>query len=144
MATGTALHHLPNQTRINARANDCLHHCQVFEIVVGLEESITGKEFDQDTPDTPDITGETPAQVEDNLWCPVVTSGHDRRVVFVIEGGRAKVDETNFTIKEDPSLARIAGVRVGGRRDSAVVGEGLVGTADEEDVFRLEIGMDKV
>jgi len=27
-----------------------LHHCQMFEIVVGLEKSIASKEFNQDTP----------------------------------------------------------------------------------------------
>ena len=111
---------------------------------MGLEESIAGKELYQDTPNTPDITGETPAQVEDDLRCPIVACGHDRRVVFVIEGGRAKVDEANLAVKEDSSLARIAGVRMGGGRDGAVIGEGLIGTADEEDVFRFEIGMDEV
>lgn len=65
-------------------------------------------------------------------------------MVFIIECGRTKIDKTDLTVKEDPSLASIAGVRVGGGRNATVVGEGLVGAADEKDVFRFEIGMDEV
>jgi hypothetical protein len=116
----------------------------MFEVVVSLEESISGKELYQDTPDTPDVTGETPAQIQNNLWCPIVTGGHNRRVVFIIKCGRAKVNETNLTVEKDPSLARIAGVGVRGGRDGAVVSKGLVGAADEEDVFGFQIGVDEI
>lgn len=116
----------------------------MFEIVVSLEESVSGKELDQDTPDTPDITGETPAQIQDDLWGPIVAGGHNRRMVFIIKCGRAKVDKTNLTVEEDSSLARIPGVRMGGGGDGAVVGKRLVGAADEEDVFGFQIGMDEI
>lgn len=116
----------------------------MFEIVVSLEKSISGKELYQDTPDTPYITGETPAQVQDDLWCPIVACGHNGRVVFIIKSGRAKVDETNLTVEEDPSLARITGVCVGGGRDGTVIGKGLVGAADKENVFRFEIGVNEI
>jgi hypothetical protein len=116
----------------------------VFEIVVSLEESITGEELDQDTPNTPDITGETPAKVQYDLGCPIVAGGHDRRVIFIIKCGRAKVNKTNLTVKKHPSLACIARVCVRGGGDGAVIGEGLVIAADEQNVFGFEIGVDEV
>lgn len=65
-------------------------------------------------------------------------------MVFVIEGRRTEVDESDFTIEENAALSRVASRGMGRGRDSAVVSEGLVGVADEEDVFGFEVGMDKV
>lgn len=65
-------------------------------------------------------------------------------MIFIIECGRAKVNETNLTVKKHPSLACIARVCVRGGGDGAVVGKCLVIAADEENVFGFEIGMDEV
>jgi hypothetical protein len=116
----------------------------MFEIVMSLEESITGKELDQNTPNTPDITGETPAEIQYDLWCPIVTGGHNRRMIFIIKCGRTKVNKTNLTVQKYPSLACIAGICVRGGGDGAIVGKCLVGAANEENVFGFEIGMDEV
>lgn len=52
-----------------------------------LEQRVSGEEFHQDTPNAPDVTGEAPAKIQDNLGGPVVPCGHDRRVVLIIESG---------------------------------------------------------
>jgi hypothetical protein len=116
----------------------------MLEIVVSLEESITGKELNQDTPNTPYITGETPAEIQYDLRCPIVAGGHDRRVIFIIKCGRTKVNKTNLAVEKHPSLACIAGVCVRGGGDGAVIGKGLVVAADKENVFGFEVGMDEV
>lgn len=109
-----------------------------------LEERVTCEEFHQDTSDTPYVTWETPAQVEDDLRGPIVSRRHHRGMVFVIEGGRTKINQPNLAIKKDPSLPSVAGIRVRGGGDGAIVGEGLVVAADKEDVFRLQVGMNEV
>ena len=65
-------------------------------------------------------------------------------MVFVVKCCRTEVDETNFAVKKYTSLASIPRVRVGGRGDGTVVGEGLVCAADKEDVFGFEIGVNEV
>lgn len=97
-STPTTLHHLPDKPRVDSLPDDGLHHGQMFEIVMSLEQSISREEFHEDTPDTPNIAGETPAQVQDNLGSPVVSRGDHRRVVLIIEGGRPEVDQPDLTI----------------------------------------------
>lgn len=109
-----------------------------------LEERIPCEEFNQDTPDTPNVTRKTPTQVEDDLRCPIVSRRDYRGMVLIVEGGGTKIDQPNLTVKEDPSLPSITGVCVRGGGDGAVVGESLVVVADEEDVLRFQVGMDEV
>ena len=65
-------------------------------------------------------------------------------MVLVVKCSRAKVDQPNLAVEKDSPLAGISRVRVRGRRDRTVVGEGLVGVANEEDVFGFQVGVDKV
>lgn len=65
-------------------------------------------------------------------------------MVFVIEGRRTEVNESYFTIEENAALPRVASCGVRRGWYGAVVSEGLIGVADEEDVFGFEVGMDKV
>lgn len=125
-------------------ANNALHHRQVLQIVVGLEKGISGKEFNQNATDTPDITRETPTQIENNLWGPVMSSGDDRRVILVIEGGRSKINQSNLTIQEDASLTCCPRCCMRGRRDCSVVGERLIRVAHEQDVLGFQVGVNEV
>lgn len=70
--------------------------------------------------------------------------GHHGRVVFVFERGRPKIDQPDLGIQEYPPLR---GVPVDRRRrggDPPVVRKRLVVVVAEEDILRLEIGVDKV
>lgn len=109
-----------------------------------LEESVSGKEFHQNTADAPNIAGEAPAEVQDDFRRAVVASGHDGGVVFVIKRRRAEINQSDLTVEENSALPGIAICGMGGRGDCAVVSEGLIGVADEEDVFGFKIGVDKV
>lgn len=42
--------------RVDAGADDRLHHSQMLDIVVRLEKGVAGKEFDEDASDAPDVT----------------------------------------------------------------------------------------
>lgn len=81
----------------------------MFQIVMGLEKSVSSEELDQYTADTPDITRETPAEVQNDLWRPVMSGGNNGRVVFVIEGRGSKINQTNLAVQQNPSLTCAAG-----------------------------------
>lgn len=68
---------------------------------MSLEEGVAGIELDQDTADAPDVTGIAPAQVEYDFRCAIVPSRDDRRVILIVEGGRAKVNQPDFCIEQD-------------------------------------------
>lgn len=63
---------------VDSCANNGLHHGKMFQVVMGLEESITGEEFHQNAPDAPDVAWITPPEIENDLWSPIVSRGYDR------------------------------------------------------------------
>jgi hypothetical protein len=144
LAGGAVLEDLADELGVDAGAADALHHGQVLEVVVGLEEGVAGEELDEDAADAPDVAGEAPAEIEDDLGGAVVAGGDDGGVVLVVEGGGAEVDEADVRVEQDAALAGVARDGLGGGGDGAVVGEGLVGVADEEDVFGFEVGVDEI
>lgn len=144
MATGSALHDLSHESRVDFRPNNGLHHSQMFEVVVCLEKGIAGEELHQDTPNTPDIARETPSQVQNDLGGSVVTGGNNGGMVLVIKCCGTEVDQSDLAVEKNTPLTSVPGVCVGGGRDGTVVGKGLVGVADEEDIFGLQVGMDEV
>ena len=144
MIARTPLCYLPDQPRIDSMPDYCLHHRQMFKIIMGLKQGIAGEKFHQDASDTPDVTRETPAEVENNFRCPIMPCGDNRGVVFIVERGRTKVNEPNLTVKKNPPLTRVARICMGRRGDGTVIGEGLVGAADEEDVFGFEVGVNEI
>ena len=116
----------------------------MLQIVMGLEERITREEFDKYAPDAPYITRIAPAQIEDDFGRTVVARGDDAGVILIIKSGGAEIDEPDFRVEEDFALIGAAGCGVGGGRDPAGIGEGLVIVVDEEDIFRFEIGVNEV
>lgn len=144
MTPGSTLHNLSDKSRVDLGPNDSFHHRKMFEVVMCLEKGVSGEELNQDTANTPNITGETPSQVEYNFGGTIVSSRNDRGMILVIEGRRTKVDQSNFAVEKDTPLSSVARICVGGRRDGTVISKGLVGVADEEDVFGFEVGMDEV
>jgi hypothetical protein len=77
------------------------HHREVLEIVVRLVERQSGVEFYQDAAQTEGVAGEGPAQSKDDFGRTVVSGRDDGGVVFVLEGGGAKVDESDIGAVED-------------------------------------------
>lgn len=116
-------------------ANDAFHHGQVFEVVVRLEKRISREELNKNAADTPDVTGETPAQIQNDLRCPVMSSRDNRRVVLVIEGSRPKINQSNLTIQEDASLTCCPRCCMRGGWNCSVVGERLIRVVHEQDVL---------
>lgn len=53
---------------------DSLHHSKMFFTVVCLEEGCSKIILNENTADTPDITGMVPAQVQNDFWSTIVTS----------------------------------------------------------------------
>ena len=90
---------LPDQLRLNSATAYALHHCEMLEIVMGLEESITSKEFDKDAADAPNIAWIAPPQVKYDLWCSVVPCRNDGRMVLVVKGCRSKVNKPDLGVK---------------------------------------------
>lgn len=133
-----------DKRHINPSIDNRLHHGQMLEIIVRLEERVAGKELNQDASNAPNVTRVRPPESEDNLGRTVVPRGHYRRMILVLEGCRAKVDQTNLRVQQNPSLCGLAADGGTGRRDLPVVRKGLIFIVTEENVFWFEVGMDQV
>lgn len=66
------------------------------------------------------------------------------RVIFVIECGAPEVNKIDVWRQQDSPELRAPCGQGTARRDVPVVGEGLVGVTQEQNVLRFEIGMDEV
>lgn len=73
----STLHHLLDDPGFNLVPNDAFHHGEMLQIVMRLEKCISREKFNQNATNTPDVTGETPALIEDDFRCPVMPSGND-------------------------------------------------------------------
>jgi hypothetical protein len=73
----------------------------VFEVIVSLEEGVPSTEFDEDTPDRPNVAGKAPAVVHDDFWGAVVARAYKVGVVLVVEGCAAEIDYPDFGVAED-------------------------------------------
>jgi hypothetical protein len=62
---------------VKSAATNALHHRQVLQIIVGLEQCIPCEEFDENASDTPDITREGPTETKNNLRGTVMASRDD-------------------------------------------------------------------
>ena len=101
-------HYGPHKLGIDLSSTNAFHHCEMFQIIMRLKQRITSVEFDQYAANAPDIAGEAPPEVEDDFGRPIVPGRYYRGVVFVIEGSRAEIDESNLSIEEYSSLTCIA------------------------------------
>ena len=68
----------------------------MLQVIVRLKEGVASKELDKNTSYTPDVARETPAHVENDLRRTVMSCRNNRRVIFVIERGGTKVNQSNF------------------------------------------------
>ena len=89
---------------VDSAAAHILHHCQVFEVIVRLEQSVAGKELHQDTSDAPDVTWERPAETKNYLWRSVMSGRYDGRMIFILECRRTEVDQSDLCVEKDLSL----------------------------------------
>lgn len=81
---------------VDFAAHNGLHHGQVLEIVVCLKKGVASEEFDKDAADAPNITGEAPSKIENDLGCPIVTCRHNRRMILIIKRSGSKVYQPNL------------------------------------------------
>ena len=65
-------------------------------------------------------------------------------MIFVVKRSRPEVDQPDFTVEKDSSLALAAVRGVGRGGHCAVVRERLIGAIHQEDVFGLQISVDQV
>ena len=77
--------YLPDKPRFDLAVTDRFHHRQVLEVVMCLEESVAGKELDEDATDTPYIAREAPAKVKYYFWSTVMPCTDDGAMVLIVE-----------------------------------------------------------
>lgn len=65
-------------------------------------------------------------------------------MVFVLECGRTKIDEPNLRVQKDLPLCSLAAYGRGRRRNLPVVRESLIVILAEQNILRLQVGMDEV
>lgn len=80
------------------RANDGLHHGQMLQILVSLEQRIAGEEFNQNAANAPNIARERPPQSQDDLGRSIVPSRHHRRMILILKSGGPEIDQPDFSI----------------------------------------------
>jgi hypothetical protein len=140
----TARGDLANKGFVNGSVAHGFHHCQMLQVIVRLEQGIAGEELDENASYAPDVARKAPSEVEDDLGSAVVSGRDDGRVILVIKGSRTKVDESNLGVQQYPTELCRARIRVGRRRNVAVIREGLVVVLYKEDVLRFEISVDEI
>jgi len=96
---GAAFAYRTDDRLVDGCITDCLHHRQMLEIIMRLEQCITSEELHQNATNAPDITWEAPAKVENDLRSSVMSSRNNGRVVLIIERGRTKVDQSYLRVK---------------------------------------------
>ena len=68
----------------------------MFAVVVRLEQGDTEIELKEDATDGPNVAWLRPAQFENDFRRPIMARRDDRAVMFVIESGAAKIDQTHI------------------------------------------------
>lgn len=130
-----------NDLGLELTATDILHHGEVLKIIVGLEKGIAGVELHKNAADTPNVAWVAPPKVQNNFGGPIMPGRHDRRVVFVIERGRSKVNQSNLCIQQNPTLGSSP---VDGSRRRwyvSIICKTLVVAIYQKYIFRLQVGM---
>lgn len=138
------------------RAENALHHGQVFEVVVRLEQCHALVQLEQDAADAPDVARMAPAELENHLGSAIVTRRHNRAVVLVVERRRAKVDQPNRGVFDFSKFFSL----LGGEKQKQhvnhsrrkIVNKHMTNLArnlnvkvrvDKKNVFRLQVGVRK-
>lgn len=99
---------------VDPRANDSLHHGEVFQVIVSLEQGIASEELDQDAANAPYIARKRPAEAENDFRCSIMASANNRGMIFILEGSGSKVDQPDLGIEKHAPL-RCLPVDCGGR-----------------------------
>lgn len=79
-------------------------------IVMRLEECEAFIVLKQDAANTPHVTRLTPTQLKYDLQGSIVTSRDDDRVVFVVKGGTAKVNQPHCGVVYPPFIALLLSI----------------------------------
>jgi hypothetical protein len=98
-------------------AHDDLHHDEVLEVAVRLEQGLAGEELDKDAADRKHVARVRPTKAEDDLGRAIVPGRDDGRVVLALKGRRAKVDQPNVGIVEQELLFVGRSLRDGASED---------------------------
>jgi hypothetical protein len=67
------------------RAEEAAHHLEVLDVVVGLEERLSGQQLHQDAAETPHVAWIAPAEAQNHLRRAVMPRADHRRVVLLVE-----------------------------------------------------------
>lgn len=86
-------------TRDHRSRNALLEHgfdqCEMFEIVMGVEQELSGAQLSEDTADGPHIGRVGPGEAEQDLRSSVLSSADHSRVVVVLKGCAAEIDQSH-------------------------------------------------
>ena len=79
---------------------------------MSLEQSEAKIELESNTANAPDVTGLTPAQLQDNLRCSVVSGADHLAVVLPVKCGTAKVNQADLSVLHLPHILPLQKVRI--------------------------------
>lgn len=69
---------------------------------------------------------------------------HNRGMILILESRRAEINQSNLRVQKNTALGGMPIVVCRGRGNPAVVRERLVRVIAQQDVFRLQVGVNQV
>lgn len=78
LVAATARSDLTDKCFINRSIAHSLHHCQMLQVIVRLEQGVASEELDKNTTYAPDVAREAPSKIEYDFWSTVVSSRDNR------------------------------------------------------------------
>lgn len=69
---------LLDKRRVNFMVDYRLHHCQMLQVVVRLEQSVTCVKLDQDAANAPYVAGKGPPQAKYDFGRTIMSCAYDR------------------------------------------------------------------
>lgn len=77
LVTATASSDQAHEGLVNRGVAHGLHHCQMLQVIVRLEQGVAGEELDKNAAYAPNVAREAPPKVEDDLGSAVVSRRDD-------------------------------------------------------------------
>ena len=97
--------------RLWDRSQNLLHHCQVFSVIMSLEECEPKVQLEGNAANAPDVTRLAPAQLQDDLRSSVVSGTDHLTVMLPVKCGTTKVNQADLSVLHLPDILPLQQVR---------------------------------
>ena len=104
-------HVICDDLRLWDRSQNLLHHCQVFSVIMSLEECEPKVQLEGNAANAPDVTRLAPAELQDDLRSSVVSGTDHLTVMLPVKCGATKVNQADLSVLHLPDILPLQQVR---------------------------------